>query len=122
VAPIDPGSAIGILGAGSWGTALAVHLAGSGKSVVLRGRSDSLMRAIAKKRHNPTYLPNVEIPREVEATADIRRVAACPTVLVVVPSHGFRAAVRELLAARSSRRPLVVVSGTKGSRPKRSRA
>jgi glycerol-3-phosphate dehydrogenase (NAD(P)+) len=114
VAPIDPGSAIGILGAGSWGTALAVHLARAGKSVVLRGRSDSLMRAIAKKRYNATYLPNVEVPREVEATADIRRVAACPTVLVVVPSHGFRAAVRELLAARSVRRPLVVVSGTKG--------
>ena len=97
-APIDLGTAIGILGAGSWGTALAVHLAQTGRSVVLRGRSDSLMRAIAKKRHNPTYLPNVEIPREVEATADIRRVAGCPTVLVVVPSHGFRAAVRELFA------------------------
>ncbi|HEX2465605.1 MAG TPA: NAD(P)H-dependent glycerol-3-phosphate dehydrogenase, partial [Thermoanaerobaculia bacterium] len=113
-APIDLGTAIGILGAGSWGTALAVHLAQTGRSVVLRGRSDSLMRAIAKKRHNPTYLPNVEVPREVEATADIRRVAGCPTVLVVVPSHGFRAAVRELFAARSARRSLVLVSGTKG--------
>ena len=91
-----------------------MHLAQTGRSVVLRGRSDSLMRAIAKKRHNPTYLPNVEIPREVEATADIRRVAGCPTVLVVVPSHGFRAAVRELFAARSARRSLVLVSGTKG--------
>jgi glycerol-3-phosphate dehydrogenase (NAD(P)+) len=114
VVPIDPGTAIGILGAGAWGTSLAVHLARAGRPVVLRGRSDSLMRTIAKKRHNPTYLPNVEIPREVEATADIRRVAACPTVVVVVPSHGFRGAVRELLAARSARRPLVLVSGTKG--------
>ena len=108
-------TAIGILGAGSWGTALAVHLARSGRSVVLRGRSDSLMRAIAKKRHNPTYLPNVEIPREVEATADIRRVAACSDrrgggAVARFPRRGARAvAARAPRAAR-----LVLVSGTKG--------
>jgi glycerol-3-phosphate dehydrogenase (NAD(P)+) len=112
--PIEIGTPIGILGAGAWGTALAVHLARTGHAVVLRGRSESLMRTIAKKRRNPTYLANVEIPREVEATADIRRVAACSTVLVVVPSHGFRAAVRELFAARSSKKTLLLVSGTKG--------
>ena len=54
---------VAVLGAGSWGTALAVHLARAGRPVVLRGRSDSLMRTIAKKRHNPTYPPQVEIPR-----------------------------------------------------------
>jgi glycerol-3-phosphate dehydrogenase (NAD(P)+) len=111
---IDPATAIGVLGAGAWGTALAVHLARCGRSVILRGRSESLMRAIAKQRRNQTYLPDVEVPIEVEATADIRRVAACHTVLVVVPSHGFRAAVRELFGARSGRRPLVLVSAAKG--------
>jgi glycerol-3-phosphate dehydrogenase (NAD(P)+) len=105
---------IGVVGAGTWGTALAIHLASSGHRVILRGRSASLMAAIAADRRNPVYLSGVEIPPEVEPTADIGRVAACATVLVVVPSHGFRVAVRELLAARSAGAPLVLVSGTKG--------
>jgi glycerol-3-phosphate dehydrogenase (NAD(P)+) len=110
----DGPAPIGILGAGTWGTALAVHLASSGRDVVLRGRSERLMAAIAAERRNPTYLPRVEIPRGVEATADIHRLAHCRTVIVVVPSHGFRAAVRELFAARADGEPLVLVSGTKG--------
>ena len=113
--PIDVSGPIGVLGAGSWGTALAVHLARCGRSVVLCGRSDSLMRTIAKKRRNPTYLAAVEVPREVEATGDMRRLAACAVVVVAVPSHGYRTAVRELLAARAGKRSAVlVVSGTKG--------
>jgi glycerol-3-phosphate dehydrogenase (NAD(P)+) len=113
-AAVKESGPIGVLGAGAWGTSLAVHLARSGHAVVLRGRSEKLMRTITKEHRNPTYLPGIEIPREVEATADIRRVAACPIVLVVVPSHGFRASVRELFAARTARRAFVVVSGTKG--------
>ncbi|HVR27916.1 MAG TPA: NAD(P)H-dependent glycerol-3-phosphate dehydrogenase [Thermoanaerobaculia bacterium] len=106
---------LGILGAGTWGTALAVHLARSGHRVVLRGRSERLMAAIAAERRNATYLPAIVIPDEVEATSDIGRVAACGTVVVVVPSHGFRGAVRELLAARpQGAGALVLVSGTKG--------
>jgi len=105
---------IGILGAGSWGTALAVHVARSGHRAVLRGRSPELMAAIAGGRRNPTYLRDLEIPPEVEATGDVARVADCATVIVVVPSHGFRAAVRELLGARTTPEGLVLVSGTKG--------
>jgi glycerol-3-phosphate dehydrogenase (NAD(P)+) len=113
--PIDVSGPIGVLGAGSWGTAVAVHLARCGRSVVLCGRSDSLMRTIAKKRRNPTYLPAVEIPREVEATFDMRRLAACSVVVVAVPSHGYRTAVRELFAARAGKRSsVIVVSATKG--------
>jgi glycerol-3-phosphate dehydrogenase (NAD(P)+) len=108
------GPPIGVLGAGAWGTALAVHLASSGHAVILRGRSGSLMATIAAERRNPIYLAGVEIPSGVEVTADIGRLADCSTILVVVPSHGFRAAVRSLFAARSERSPLVLVSGTKG--------
>ena len=109
------GPPLGILGAGSWGTALAVHLARSGHRVILCGRSERLMAAIAAERRNPTYLPQVVIPDEVEATTDVERVAACATVIVVVPSNGFRAAVEELLQARPAvSGELVLVSGTKG--------
>jgi glycerol-3-phosphate dehydrogenase (NAD(P)+) len=106
---------IGVLGAGSWGTALAVHLAKSGHRVVLRGRSAALMATLAAERRNPTYLPALPIPPEVEPTADVEALSSCATVIVVVPSHGFRAAVRELLAARGAGAgELVLVSGTKG--------
>jgi glycerol-3-phosphate dehydrogenase (NAD(P)+) len=115
---------IGILGAGSWGTALAVHLAGpGGHGVCLWARNPELARRMAERRVNPDYLQEVEIPPGVEPTADMDALAGSEVVLLVVPSHGFREVLRQFLAtpaiARGSGsaaagRPLALVSATKG--------
>jgi len=109
---------IGVLGAGSWGTALAVHLAGAGgHAVALWARHPELARRLAAVRENRDYLAGVAIPPGVEPTADMADLAASDVVLLVVPSHGFRAVLRQFLATpavAASGRPLVLVSATKG--------
>jgi glycerol-3-phosphate dehydrogenase (NAD(P)+) len=112
---------IGILGAGSWGTALAVHLAGAGGHAVrLWARSPELARRMAQQRVNPVYLFGVEIPAGVEPTSDMATLAGSEVVLLVVPSHGFRAVLRQFLATpeiaarQEGHGPLVLLSATKG--------
>ena len=60
-----------VLGSGSWGTALAVHLANKGEEVVLCALTDEKYESIKKKRENDTALPGVKIPDSIEITKDI---------------------------------------------------
>ncbi len=106
---------IGILGAGSWGTALAVHLATfGGHTVRLWARREELARRLREERENRDYLPDVELPDEVKPVAELAAIAECDPVLVVVPSHGFREVVGRFLRAAPSDRRLSLVSSTKG--------
>jgi glycerol-3-phosphate dehydrogenase (NAD(P)+) len=111
-------SSVGVLGAGSWGTALAVHLAAAGHhAVTLWARNPELAARLASTRRNEVYLPGVELPPEIAPTADLAALAGCAPLLVVVPSHGFRAVLRELLAAVPGGWPLPLLSCTKGIEP-----
>lgn len=106
---------VGILGAGSWGTALAAHLASQGEQrVLLWARREELARELTEARENRDYLPDVPLPEAVEVTADLAALTACDPILVVVPSHGFREVVRRLLRAAPPGRRLDLVSATKG--------
>jgi glycerol-3-phosphate dehydrogenase (NAD(P)+) len=94
---------IAVLGAGSWGTALAMQLARTGQPVTLWGRSEADLQALASHRINRRYLPGIELPASVLPDADLRRVVGGHReLLVCVPSHAFRAtlaAVRRDLQA-----------------------
>ncbi len=105
---------VGILGAGSFGTALAIHAARGDRDVVLWARRQELVEQIRRTRFNEDYLPDVQLPMRIRPTSDMAEVAACEVVLVAVPSHGFREAVREMLTHQDPRRPAVIVSATKG--------
>jgi glycerol-3-phosphate dehydrogenase (NAD(P)+) len=105
---------IGVLGAGSFGTALAIHATTVAGEVVLWARRDELARRIAARRVNDDYLPEVEIPTGVRLTSDPAELTGCEAVIVAVPSHGFREALRGYLATHPAGRPAVVVSATKG--------
>lgn len=104
---------VAILGAGSWGTALAVHLARAGCRVRLWARDAALVDRMRETRRNPRYLCDIDLPAGVrpEASLDgaLDRVAF---VVVAVPSHGFRAVVRS--AAPLIPGDAVLVSATKG--------
>jgi glycerol-3-phosphate dehydrogenase (NAD(P)+) len=105
-----------VLGAGSWGTALAVHLAGIGHDVTLWARDAALVDEMASRRANPTYLPDVTFPDTVRPTADLARaLAGADHVIVAVPSHGLRAVVRSAAALLPP--GAVLVSATKGIEP-----
>lgn len=102
-----------MLGAGSWGTALAVHLGKAGHQVSLWGRDRTLVEAMAYSRANGDYLPGVTLPDGVSPTTSLTEaLAGARFVVVAVPSHGFRDVVRE--AAPHVPPRTVLVSATKG--------
>lgn len=104
---------IAILGAGSWGTALAVHLGRVGHNVCLWARDPELVEVMAASRANTRYLPNIVLPDRVTPVAR-HQVALQGAKLVVfaVPSHGFRAVARAV--SQSIPGDAVLVSATKG--------
>jgi glycerol-3-phosphate dehydrogenase (NAD(P)+) len=86
---------IGVLGSGSWGTALAVHLAGTGHDVRLWARDPALAAAMAERRENAAYLPGITLPPALQPTPDLARAAGGAEFLVMaVPSHGLRGVAR----------------------------
>jgi glycerol-3-phosphate dehydrogenase (NAD(P)+) len=102
-----------VLGAGSWGTALAAHLAEVGQGVTLWGRDAELMARMAADRENAVYLPGIDLPETLRTTSDIAEaLEGARYVIIAVPSHGFRAVVRD--AAPSIHAQAVLVSATKG--------
>jgi glycerol-3-phosphate dehydrogenase (NAD(P)+) len=104
---------IAIIGAGSWGTALAVVAARAGHSVRLWSRNPAVVSSINEQRVNSQYLRSASIPANVTATGDIKAALDdVSTVLLAVPSH----AARDTLTAMSSQlhEAAIIVSVTKG--------
>lgn len=82
---------IAVIGAGSWGTALALQFARSGRPVRLWGRDREQMQAMTDARANTRYLPDVPFPDNLTITADLEAcLVDARDVLVAVPSHGLR--------------------------------
>ncbi len=79
-----------VIGAGSWGTALAKLLGDKGEQVYLWSHRSEHAAALLRDRENKKYLPGARLPENVQPTDDIRVVSRCQCVLMVVPSHGYR--------------------------------
>lgn len=105
---------VGVLGAGSWGTALAIHAASTGAAVQLWARREELTEQLTAERCNSIYLPGVEFPDNVTPTADVAALAGSKVVFVVVPSHGYREVTSLFLQQVVADEPPVVISATKG--------
>lgn len=105
---------IAVLGAGSWGTALACHLANNGQEVYLWGRDGKQMAAMQRERRNQQYLPDVVLPPNLHVETDLAKaLAQTQDLLVVVPSRAFR----ETLTAIKSFKPQRLIWATKGLDP-----
>jgi glycerol-3-phosphate dehydrogenase (NAD(P)+) len=104
---------IAVLGAGSWGTALSIHLARAGRPVRLWARDPRLVDDMIAASANPRYLPDAPFPAGVLPTASLETALdGARFVIVAVPSHGLRAVVRS--AAPMIAPDAIVVSATKG--------
>jgi glycerol-3-phosphate dehydrogenase (NAD(P)+) len=83
--------AITVLGAGSWGTALAIRLATNKNPVCLWGHEPGFMQALATERQNRQFLPGIDFPDRLSIETDLTAaIDASRDLLLVVPSHAFR--------------------------------
>jgi glycerol-3-phosphate dehydrogenase (NAD(P)+) len=93
-------AAIAVLGAGSWGTALAVQFARSARSVRLWGRDAHQLAQMALDGSNERYLPGTAFPQSLQIASDLSEaLAGARDVLVVVPSNGLRSLLTQLAPA-----------------------
>lgn len=83
--------AVAVIGAGSWGTALAWLLGQKGYSVWLWGRDAQQINRIARERVNRRYLPEARLPDSVRPTAETAPLQACAVWVLAVPSGALRA-------------------------------
>ncbi len=104
---------VAVLGAGSWGTALAVHMARAGRDVRLWARGSALVEEINRSKCNPRYLTDVGVPDTVQATTSLHSaVTDVDCVVIAIPTHGVRTVMRA--AAPLLARGAILVSAAKG--------
>jgi len=106
-------SSITLFGAGSWGTALAVHLARAGRDVTLWARRPAVVAQMQKRRTNPTYLSDVRIPESVDVTANLDGAAEASNFWAIVTPSQYVRPMAEALRPHI-RDECIVVSLAKG--------
>lgn len=107
---------VSVLGAGSYGTALAFCLARNAIPTLIWGRDSTHMQALASERENARYLPGAAFPDSLQVEPDLATaVAASRDILIVVPSHGFKdllVAIKPMLTSQHR-----LIWATKGLEP-----
>jgi glycerol-3-phosphate dehydrogenase (NAD(P)+) len=102
-------SSFGIIGAGAWGTALALALRRAERGVVLWARSPATAAAMEEKRENTVYLPGVKLDAALRVTADLAAAAACQALILAMPAQHLRATCRAL-APLCGKKPSLLIA------------
>ena len=95
-----PFESIAVLGAGAWGTALALAALAAGRRTSLWVREDDVLESVRRTRENP-FLPGITLPNDLAATDDLSQAAQADALLLAVPAqvlHGFAAKLAPHLA------------------------
>ena len=104
---------IGVIGAGAWGTALAVLLAGKAHEVTLWMYEKDLAEETARSRENRVYLPGFTLPESIHVTSSLETAVRDKAVILsVVPSHTVRAVSKQFASHLSNN--TIVISASKG--------
>jgi glycerol-3-phosphate dehydrogenase (NAD(P)+) len=103
-----------VLGAGSWGTALANQLAGSGIRVQFWGRDAALMRHLGESRENPKYLPGISLDCSLQMVSNLHELHPADLVLFAVPSKGMQQTAEAFANCKAGREARLLLSCTKG--------
>ena len=101
---------IGIIGAGAWGTALAIVAQRAGRDVIIRAHEPEVVSAINGQHANPDYLPGFRLEPQIYATDDFAEAAGADAVLLAAPAQFARAAVDTITPHLTKGTPLVICS------------
>lgn len=97
-----------VIGAGAWGTALAMAAARAGREVILWGRDAAQIEAIRATRVNARYLPGARLPDAVKPTTDLLAAATADFVLLVTPAQALRGVGAALAGLMRPQTPVVI--------------
>ena len=104
---------VAVIGAGSWGTAIAGVLSAKGLRTIIWGHNPEHLEALERQRENKKYLPGFFFPDSLEVSKDLKQaVRGAEVVCMVVPSHGYRAVFEQLVPFLETES--CVVSAVKG--------
>ena len=101
---------VGIVGAGAWGTALAVTSRRAGRDVLIWAYEPETLAGINQNHRNESYLPGVKLDRAIEATARLNEVANCDLLLMATPAQHVRKIAGEIAPYLKPGQPLVLCS------------
>ncbi len=99
---------IGVIGAGAWGTALALVAAQAGRQVTLWARESEVVESIRHHGQNAQFLPGVPLPPAIRATCDLAEAANAEALLLSVPAQHLRGSLRALGARVLTSTPIVL--------------
>ncbi|MDD4616659.1 MAG: NAD(P)-dependent glycerol-3-phosphate dehydrogenase [Alphaproteobacteria bacterium] len=105
-------TSIGIIGAGAWGTALALAVRRTGSEVTLWALEPEVAAEITEKRKNTVFLPGIDIPPEIRTTSELSDLTACKMLILATPAQHLRAMCQNL--ARLLKQPVPLVIASKG--------
>jgi len=105
-------NAVSVIGAGAFGTALALAFARAGREVTLWGRDGARMDAMAATRDCAPYLPDIRLEGEITPTADLALAGGAPLLVMAVPTQSLWQVMKDLAAHLN--RDAVVISAAKG--------
>lgn len=106
---------VAVIGAGGWGTALAIVLQHNHHHVTLWGRDALLVDVIRERRLNADYLPGVTIPDKIQITNELSEaVEGAKIIVLAVPSHAMRDTCTKLRSAIDARHAALLVNVAKG--------
>jgi glycerol-3-phosphate dehydrogenase (NAD(P)+) len=105
---------VSIVGAGGWGTALAILVAKNGYDVCLWCRNPEFARLLDRDRNNDRYLPGVSIPRSIVITSELAEAAQANTILFATPSIALRNISHSLASSGFPGSQAIIVSVVKG--------
>lgn len=107
---------VAVLGAGSWGTALAIVLADNGHDVRLWGQRQEQIDEINEKHMNEKYLPNIHLPEAIVGYVDLAKaLEGVETVVLAVPTKAIRDVLQRVRTC--VKQPITIVSVSKGIEP-----
>src|SRR3954470_6574922 len=107
-ADVAPFARVGVVGAGAWGTAIALAALRAGREAVLWARDADAVETMRRERENARYLAGIPLDPNLWITADLAEVASADVIMLVTPAQHLRTACTNLAPLLRPKTPVVL--------------